>query len=236
MKRILLVAALLLSGALGAPGSLLAQTDVTCQDIAPEGAPASYFVGLGDAYFAQANHTLTIVAYTCAIDLDAAYAPAFVHRGYAYAVQGAILQAMDDYNRALALDETLLSAYNNRGMLYVLQGNFGLALTDFELAAALDPNFAAAIHNRGLVHAIEGRYDAAIADFQQALVLDPAFAAPYASLGAVYSALALQSYQQYQATGKRLPGGQPDDILNAIDSSLETGDFSIWTAFLTPAQ
>ncbi|HEX3053496.1 MAG TPA: tetratricopeptide repeat protein [Aggregatilineaceae bacterium] len=220
------------------PGVIQAQTDITCADLAPEGVPAAYFVGLGDAYLAQGDYALTTVAYTCALDLDAAYAPAYIHRGLAYATQGADAQAMDDYNRALELDETLIAAYNNRGMLYLRQGNFGLALTDFDLAVALDPAYAIGYHNRGLVHAAEGNYDLAIADFQQALTLDPTYAAPHASLGAVYSALALRSYETYSSlSGSRPfpPAGKPVDIFSALEDGLATGNISIWLAFLTPA-
>jgi tetratricopeptide (TPR) repeat protein len=221
------------------PGSARAQTDVTCDDIAPAGVPASYFVGLGNAYFAQGDFALSVLSYTCAVELDPAYAPAYVHRGYAYAVQRADPQALDDYNRALELDETLVTAYNNRGMLYMGQGNFGLALIDFDLAAALAPNNAVIFHNRALVHAAEAHYDLAIEDLQWAIALDPTYAAPHAALGAVYSALALQSYHQYAEIAgptKRLPAGQPDDIINTLDAGLANNDFSVWVAFLTPAQ
>jgi tetratricopeptide (TPR) repeat protein len=221
------------------PGISRAQTDITCVDLGPAESPASYFVGLGDAYLDQGNYARTILAYTCAVERDPAYAPAYIHRGLAYAFQGSDTAAMDDYNRALALDETLITAYNNRGMLYLSEGNFGLALTDFDLAVALDPTYAIAYHNRGLVHAAEGHYDLALADFQQAITLDPTYAAPYASIGAVYSAMSLQSYQQYQqlaGPSTALPGGRSDLILNALDSSLETGSFSVWLSFLTPAR
>ncbi|MBI5958990.1 MAG: tetratricopeptide repeat protein [Chloroflexi bacterium] len=221
------------------PGSTGAQTDVTCEDIAPPGVPAAYFVGLGSAYFTQGNFTLSVISYTCAVDLDPVYAPAYVQWGYAYAVQRADPQALEDYNRALELDETLIPAYINRGMLYMSQGNFGLALTDFDLAAALAPDNAVIYHNRALVHAAEGHYDLAITDLQQAITLDPDYAAPHAALGAVYSALALQSYGNYAEIAgptKRLPAGQPDDIINTLDAGLKNNDFSIWVAFLTPAQ
>jgi tetratricopeptide (TPR) repeat protein len=233
---LLLVVVCLLAGV---SGHGQAQTDVTCGDIAPPDVPAPYYIGLGDAYFSQGNYTLAVVAYTCAVDLDPNYAPAFINRGFAYAIQLADPQAMADYNRALEIDESLVAAYNNRGMLYLSQGNFGLALNDFDLAVALDPGYAIAYNNRGLVHAAEGHYDLAIADFQQAITFDPAYAVPHASLGAVYSALALQSYQSYLSIagpGTRLPAGQPDDIMNALDGGLKNSDFTVWLAFLTPAR
>ncbi|NDJ76935.1 MAG: tetratricopeptide repeat protein [Chloroflexi bacterium] len=231
------VALVLVVWLLLAPSGTHAQTDLACDDLGPPGVPPEYFVGVGNAFYDQGEYALTVVAYTCAIDLDAEYAPAYVNRGFAYATQRDDVAAMADYNRALEIDESLVAAYNNRGMLYMSQGNFGLAINDFTLAVSLDPDYAIGYHNRGLVHAAEGNYDLAIADFEQAIALDPEYAAPYASLGAVYSALSLDSYQQYtDMTQTRLPGGEPDTIINALDASQESGNFAIWLAFLTPAQ
>lgn len=236
-KRIGLLLVLLI-GLAGMPSTIQAQTDLTCVDLAPDGVPAAYYVGLGNAYLAQGDYALTILAYTCAVERDPAYAPAYIRRGFAYEVQGAYPQAMDDYNRAIEIDDTLVAAYNNRGMLYMNQGNFGLALTDFDLAVALAPDYAIAYQNRGLVHAAEGNYDLAMADFQQAIALDPEYAAPHAALGAVYSALALRSYETYaglSAARPSPPAGRPVDIFAALDAGLKNNDFSIWLAFLTPA-
>ena len=218
------------------PSGSHAQTDVTCDDLGPPGVPPEYFVGVGNAFYDQGEYALTVVAYTCAIDLDGTYALAYVNRGFAYVTQRDDAAAMADYNRALEIDEALVAAYNNRGMLYMSQGNFGLAINDFTLTVALNPDYAVGYHNRGLVHAAEGNYDLAITDFEQAMALDPAYAAPYASLGAVYSALSLNSYQQYtDMVQARLPGGEPDTIFNALDASQASGNFTIWLAFLTPA-
>jgi tetratricopeptide (TPR) repeat protein len=219
-------------------GPARAQTDLTCEDLAPPGVTAPHFVGLGAAFLDEGDYVRATVAYSCAIELDAAYAPAYVNRGFAYTAQHNDGAALDDYNRALEIDANLVAAYNNRGLLYLSQGNFGLAITDFTLAISLDANYAIAYHNRALVHAAEGHYDLALDDLQQAMVLDPAYAAPHATLGAVYSALALQSYRDYTAlAGENVPppGGEPDTILNALDASLESGDFSYWLTFWTPA-
>lgn len=217
-------------------GTVIAQTDLTCEDLAPTDSPPTYYIGLGDAYFTQGNYPVAVVAYTCAIDLDPTHAPSYVHRGFAYAAQYNDAQAMADYNGALELDEGLLAAYNNRGMLYMRQGNFGLAINDFALVIALDPSSAVAYTNRGLVHAAEKNYDLAIADFEQAIALDPDYAMPHAALGTVYTALALESYATYleiDATTARLPGGQPDDVLNALIAAEESGNISLWLAYLT---
>ncbi len=210
-----------------------------CAEIAPPGVLAVYFVGQGDAYFTQGNYTLAITAYTCALDQDPEYAPAYVNRGFAHAIQRNYPQALEDYNRALEIDESLVGAYNNRGLLYTYQGNFGLAITDFTLAIALNPDSAVAYNNRAVVHAIEGNHDLAIADLEQAIALDPEYAAPHASLGAVYSAMAVESYQNYRDMAgqtARLPAGDADIVLNMIDDSRETGNFSVWLPLLTPAR
>lgn len=217
----------------------LAQDDLTCEDLAPAGVDAPYFVGVGDAYFESGSYAVAIVAYTCALERDPDYAPAYVNRGFAHAAQRNDPLATDDYNRALELDETLVPAYNNRGLLYTTQGNFGLAITDFTLALTLAPDDPVAYHNRGVVHAIEGSYDLALEDLQQAAALDAGYAAPHAALGAVYSALAAQSYRQFaEIAGEtaRPPAGEPDDVLNALDESLESGSFAVWLPLLTPAR
>lgn len=236
MRRLLVL--VLCYGLLSVVGLAQAQTDLTCEDLAPANAPATFFLGLGDAYFDQANYSVAILAYTCAVERQPDYAPAFVNRGFAYAAQRDEISAMDDYNTALELDEYNVRAYNNRGMLYMGQGNFGLAINDFTLAVTLEPDFAVAYHNRGLVHAAEGNYDLALADFEAAIALDPGYPAPYAARGAVYSALALASYRDYYAAageGSFLPVGEPDDIINAIDYGQQTENFSLWLAFRTPA-
>lgn len=222
----------------GVPGIVWAQTDLGCEDLGPPDVDPSYFVGLGNAFFEEESYAIAIVAYTCALERDPAYAPALVNRGYAYVAQRDHESALADYDEALELDAGLVSAYNNRGMLYMSQGNFGLASTDFTVALTIDPDYAVAYHNRGLVHAAEGSYDLALADFQQAIALDPGYAAPHAAVGAVYSAMALDSYGTYldlSGDNAHLPGGEPDTILNALAESLQTRNFFVWLPFLTPA-
>ena len=217
----------------------LAQTDLDCADLAPEGVEPGYYLGQGDAFFAAGDYTRAINNYTCAIEAQPDFAPAYVNRGYAYVQQGNDDQALDDYNRALELDETLVAGYINRGILYTRQGNFGLALLDLDLAVALEPDNAIGYHNRALVHAAEGNYDLAMDDLEQAITLAPDFAAPHAALGAVYSALAVRSYADYrQITGEssRLPMGEADTTILELERSLETGSFAIWLPLQTPAQ
>ena len=215
-----------------------AQTEIECETINPPTDGLAYYVGLGNGYYEQGDFNTAIIVYTCALERDASYAPAYVSRGFAYAALGNQASALDDYNRAIELDENLLSAYINRGILYTVQGRFGLALTDFELVIALDPENAVAYNNRGVVHAAEGDYELAIADFQQAIVLAPEYPAPYAALGVVYSAMAVESYAQYQEiTGSpRLPSGDADIVIQSLAIERETGTFNTWLALQTASQ
>jgi tetratricopeptide (TPR) repeat protein len=215
--------------------ALQAQDEFTCETIAPQEADATFYLGLGDAYNAQGDFARAIVAYSCGIDLNPDYAPPYISRGLAHAAQFNQTAALADYDRAIELDDSLVSAYNNRGVLYSQQANYALAIADFTLVTALAPEDASAYHNRGLVHAAEGNYDLAIADLEQAIALDANFAAPHSALGAVYLALALQSYRDYEAVAGRPAAPIPADMLATLDEGLDIGDSSAWLALQTPS-
>jgi tetratricopeptide (TPR) repeat protein len=209
-----------------------------CAGIAPFDAQGSYFLGLGDVYFASGLYPQAIEAYSCALLRDGSYATAYVRRGYARAALLDEEAAAQDYETALALDGNLVSAYNNYGVLYTNQGNFGLALTQFNLAAALAPQNPSILVNRAIVNAIEGRYDQAIADLNQAVTLDPEFAPAYAAMGATYTAMAEAQYAKFRETAGDqavLPGLSPEFILEELEESQSTGDYGIWLSFLIPA-
>jgi tetratricopeptide (TPR) repeat protein len=218
-----------------------AQLILECPDLidALEEPTAQYYVGIGNAFFSQINYTNAIAAYGCAIDLDGSYAPAFVRRGYAYTVQGDEDRALADFNTALELAPNLTEAYNNRGVLYMTQGNFGLAIGDFSLVLALEPENAVALNNRGTAYAAEGSFDLAITDLEAAIALDPDYPAPHASLGATYTALAVQSYNDYRFLAGQgefeLPRRQPIEIIRAVDEDGVIREFEVWIPFLTPS-
>ena len=217
---------------------LAAQDDtLACDKIAPPGSTAPFFIGQGDAYFAQGSYTLAIAAYSCAIERQPDYAPAYINRGFAYAYQRNDTPALADFNKAIELDQTLVAAYNDRGVMYTNEGNFGLAIDDFTLAVTLNPQYTVAFHNRAIVHAAEGNYDLALADLQTALGLEPDNPTLHASLGAVYLALAAQSYGEFRSlAGDNVPfpGSSPNSLLSSF--SANTGDFSAWLTLLQPAQ
>jgi|GEM_PF-2003031 len=211
---------------------------ITCEMLAPVGggANAAFYFGIGDAYTQQGNYARAIVAYTCGLDLTPDYAAAYISRGLAHAAQFNVTQALEDYNRALELDANLTAAYLNRGLLYSQQANYALAIADFTLVTALTPDFAPAFHNRALVHAAEGNYDLAIADLQQALTIDPEYAASHETLGAVYLALAAQSYGDYESVVGRSPVNSAADMLTTLQDRLAIGDSSVWLTLQTPAR
>jgi tetratricopeptide (TPR) repeat protein len=219
--------------------SSLAQTELICEDIEPETDDLAYYVGLGNGYYQQGNYNTAIIVYSCALAVDANYAPALVARGFSYAALGNQGNALEDYNLAIELDDSLISAYVNRGILYTQQGRFGLALTDFDLVIAFESENARAYNNRGVVYAAEGDYDLAIADFEMAIALDASYAAPYASLGVVYTALAVEQYAEYRelaGAGSRLPAGDADIVIESLTLERETGTFNTWLALQTPSQ
>lgn len=199
-------------------------------------AVAPFFIGLGDAAFADDDFTPAIEAYSCAILADSTYAPAFMNRGYALFAQRADPLALADFNRAVELDPALAQAYNYRGMLYTVQGNFGLALGDFTVAITLNPDNVSAYNNRAVVHAAEGNYDLAMFDIDSALLIDPEYPAVYATRSAIYTALALidaEAYQSRAGEAARYPNGSPVEVMEGLESSAETGSFATWLAFLT---
>ena len=209
--------------------------DLSCAKIAPADADAPFFVGQGDAYFAQGNYTRAIAAYSCGIEREPDYAPAYINRGFAYTVQQNDTPALADFNQALELDETLVAAYNNRGVLYTNEGNFGLAIDDFTLALTLDANYVVAYHNRAVAHAAEGNYDLALDDLNAALAIQPENASLHATLGAVYLALAAKSYGDFRdlaGESAPFPGGTPNSVLTGLSAGGE--DYSAWLAFLQP--
>jgi tetratricopeptide (TPR) repeat protein len=233
MHRLLLAGLFLLGAA-----QVWAQTEPECapSPVADTSAPFSYYVGIGDAQTARKTFADALQSYTCAIQLQADYAPAYARRGYAYAALGDADNAMADYTRALELDEALVEAYVNRGVLYTQLGNFGLAIGDLTLAIQLDPSNLSAYNNRAVVHAIEGNYDLAIGDLRQAITVDPKAPDPYATLAAVYSALAAQNYQKFVEVGgpnARLPAGTPAEVIMAADDSLRDGNFTFWLTLVT---
>lgn len=235
LSRLLLVMILLVTGA----GAALAQTPSLTPDPCDLSPDAEYFVGQGNAFFAAEDYTRAIASYTCAVEHDSNYAPAYSARGYARSVQGDEPGAMTDFDRAIELDENQIEAYINRGALYLRQGNIAVALGDLTIALALDPANVRALQNRAVVYASEGSYELAMDDLNAALSIAPDDPELHATLGAVYLALAAQSYGQFRAlAGESIPitGGAPTSMYLAMERNIVTGSFGEWLAFLRSAE
>lgn len=207
---------------------MVAQVLSPCDSINPDDANALYYIGLADAYMVRGQIADAINAYDCSIERDPNFAEAFLSRGVAHASQLNLEQAFADYNSALQLDDTLTAAYINRGVLYSLDINYPLALADFDLVLTLDPNNIQAYHNRAMIYAAEGNYDLAIADLEQALSLDPDYAPSHSALGAVYLALATESYVNAEAINGRPTQFDVKDALNQVLSFVQEANTGVW--------
>lgn len=205
-----------------------AQVPSVCDNFEPSDAGALYYVGLGNVFSASGRFADAQLAYDCSIQKDANIAQTYVLRAVAHTAQQNLPAALDDYNRALALDETLLTAYNNRGMLHAQNLNFTLALADFDLLIILDPTYTAAYHNRAMIHAAEGNYTLALADLEQALALDETFAAAHQGLGAVYLALAAESYRNAEQYNGRPMQFDAPDTLQGVIRAVQESDYGVW--------
>lgn len=215
---------------------LSAQDVSACEAINPPDANALFYIGLGDAYSARGQFADALIAYDCSIERDPSFADAYVSRGSAYVAQLDTSKALADYNHALELNQDLLAAYNNRGLLYSLDTNYSLALADFNLLIALDPTYMQAYHNRAMVHAAEGNFELAIADLQQAIALEPEYTPSHSALGAVYLALATQSYMQAEGLNGRPAQFDVSDTLQAVLKSEQGNDPSVWFGLQTVDQ
>ena len=213
--------------------SLAAQDVSACDTINPPDAGALFYVGLGDSYSRRGQYADALNAYDCSIERNPNFAEAFVSRGIAHASQLNSTQAFRDYNQALELDSMLLSAYNNRGLLYSLDANYSLALADFNLLIQLEPDYIQAYHNRAMVHAAEGNFDLAMADLQEAIALNPDYAPSHQALGAVYLALATQSYITAEAINGRPVQYDVPDTLVAVLRSEQEHNPGVWFSLQT---
>ena len=64
MKRltICLIVLIVAGGVMMLPATS-AQSEMTCDDLAPAGVPPALFVGMGDAYFAQGDHRWLVLVF-----------------------------------------------------------------------------------------------------------------------------------------------------------------------------
>ncbi len=206
----------------------------------------SYYMGEGLAYLQSGQTNSAIFSLTCVIRvIDTNYVPAYMMRASAYAYQRDFERAIRDYTRAISLDGDLAAAYNNRGIVYVSMGEYDDAASDFDRVIALEADNIAAYNNRSVIHALAGDYDAAITLLEENIArsgIDDVLAAyldedrpsdaesiefersasqSYALLGMMYSAKALDAFNDY-ITLNRQNGYFIDDRVMGAASAIES--------------
>lgn len=210
----------------------------------PDDTRTSYYMGEGLGFYASGEFSRAINSFTCVIyEIDDSYAPAYMARALVLTQRSSYERALEDYSRAIALDSSNFAAYNNRGIVYTLQREYTEALADFNAALNIDGNSVVGLNNRAVVYALQGQYDDAIADLEQAInvtgidaviteLRDPlrdsdappirdydlVEAQPYALLGIIYSAFALDRYQDYLL----LTGSNGDFRIQGAAGALES--------------
>jgi tetratricopeptide (TPR) repeat protein len=113
-----------------------------------------------------------IGAFTDAIRLDPAYAPAYSERAWAHHLRGVADLALADCDKALQLDPRLGTAYCHRAAALCSMGQLTKAIADCDTALRLDPSSARAYWVRGHAHLLQGDADRAVLDCDEAIWLD----------------------------------------------------------------
>jgi tetratricopeptide (TPR) repeat protein len=203
----------------------------------------SYYMGEAQGFVQSRDLAAAIISYRCITEqIDPAYSNAYMGRGLVYALRREYQRAIDDYTSAIGLDDSNWQAYNNRGIAYVGLTDYEAAMDDFMAADERAGDGRVPLNNRAMIHIINGEYEEAIALLEQALTesnigdavadlrdperpadaprpdYDPADAQSYALLGIVYSAYALDNYNDYLL----LTGSQADARVQSAAGALES--------------
>jgi tetratricopeptide (TPR) repeat protein len=206
----------------------------------------SYYMGEGLAYLSSNQFSNAEFSFTCVIRvIDPSYLPAYMGRGAVYSSQHSYDNAVKDYTKAIELQGSSYQAYNNRGVIYTAQQDYDKAAADFDKVIQLQADYIPGYNNRSVVYAIQGDYDNAIEMLQNGIShsgidkvlaqyqdpnrpsdadpipFDPLSARAYALLGIVYSARALDNYQNYLYLYDRA-GQFPDQRIQSASGSLES--------------
>jgi len=209
----------------------------------PDDIRTSYYMGEGLGFYAAGEYSRAINSFTCILfEIDDAHVPAYMGRALVLTQRADYERALEDYSRAIQLQPSNIAAHNNRGIVYALRAEYEESLTDFNEALSLDSGFVIALNNRAVIQALQGQYDDAIADLESAIDLTgiddviadfrnpdrpqnapaPIYAQtdaqPYALLGIIYSAFALQQYQDYLL----LTGSNADFRVQSAAGALES--------------
>lgn len=209
----------------------------------PDDIRTSYYMGEGLGFYAAGQSARAVNSFTCiTFEIDDGHVPAYMGRALVLTERADYERALEDYSRAIQLLPGYAAALNNRGIVYALRGEYDEALADFNAVLADDSSFVVALNNRAVIRAVQGNYDQAIADLQAAIAqtgIDDVIAdirnpdrpegapippyaqtdaQPYALLGIVYSAYALDSYQDYLL----LTGSNADFRVQSAAGALES--------------
>lgn len=205
-----------------------------------------YYMGEGIAYLNTGQLANAEQSFTCIIaEIDADYVLAYMARGLTYMRLRDFDRALPDFNQVIQRQPDSVAGFNNRGVLFALQFDFERAAQDFERALAQDNGYLRAVHNRALIYTLTGDFDAAINLLQErvqstgiddtlaqyrnpnrpadaaTIPFDPMAGRLYALLGIVYSAQALDNYQNY-ITLEGGAGRFPDERITAASGALES--------------
>lgn len=186
MRRILLLAALLLAAA---PGAQAATVDDCRQDRDFDLAIRACTELLADQRASPSQravlYTLRCIAYRRKADFDRAVAdcdqavglaplftPALTARAIAYLGRSQYDRALADVSRVVTIQPGSAS-YNNRAWILYKMGEMARAEQDVTKALELNPSNGAALDTRAHVRATLGRKEAALEDFRRAMRVDP---------------------------------------------------------------
>lgn len=250
MRRQLALMGLVMGLAMGAP--VMAQDTnppPNCPVFQGEadGIRTSYYMGEGLAYFNAGQYNNAALSFSCIVRvIDDTYVPAYMSRASTYMRQRDYQRAMEDYTRAIELDGELIAAINNRGVVQAALQEYEAAAEDFDRAIEVDPDFIAAYNNRSILYALAGEYEQAITLLEdgiarsgidrvltqyrdpnraadaQAIPFDPIHANAYALLGIMYSAQALEQYNDYLFLSNQQNGFFPDERIQSAAGALES--------------
>jgi tetratricopeptide (TPR) repeat protein len=133
----------------------------------------------GVAAFQAEDYATAHMAFTAAIQSDAAFAAAYGDRCLTHIYLEHYAEAVADCSQALELNPNnpevylnhaiLADIYDDRGLAQLQLQNYRGAIADFTQAMQLNPADLRAYFNRGCTHHREGNYAAALTDFDQVL-------------------------------------------------------------------
>lgn len=127
-------------------------------------------------------------ACECAIELDAAYAPAYAYLSEVYADQSLWRSARTIAQQAIDIDYQSPEAHHNMGYALEVQRRYREAIDFYENAITLRPHLAPFYMSAGQMYYSLGQFEDAADRFGQAIKLNPSDPAAYDQIGWTYFA------------------------------------------------